>query len=65
MLLGTQGSIMLGFTIDSTDEGPGPIFQKEGLSVAYVTSDGDIECEGIKAGVLEGKYQLVFKILSS
>lgn len=32
-------------------------FRKGGFSAAY---DGDAECEDVKAGVLEGKYQLVF-----
>ena len=35
-------------------------FRKRGVSAVYVSSDGDPECEDMKTGVLEGRYQLVF-----
>jgi superfamily II DNA helicase RecQ len=60
-LLGTQGSIVLVVSpLIALMKDQVQSFRKRGISAAYVTSDGDVECEDMKAGVLEGKYQLVF-----
>ena len=34
--------------------------RRRGVSAAYVASGGDAACEEMKAGVVKGKYQLVF-----
>ena len=61
-LLATQGlivpivSLLLALIKDQVHS-----FRKRGVSAAYVTSDhADAESENMKAGILEGKYQLVF-----
>ena len=60
-LLGTQGSIVLVVSpLIALMKDQVQSFRKRGVSAAYVTSDGDVECEDMKAGILEGKYQLVF-----
>ena len=60
-LLGTQGSIVLIVSpLIALMKDQVQSFRKGGVSTAYVTSDGDVEYEDMKAGILEGKYQLVF-----
>ena len=60
-LLATQGSVVLVVSpLIALMKDQVQSFRKRGVSAAYVTSNGDAECEDMKAGVLEGKYQLVF-----
>jgi superfamily II DNA helicase RecQ len=60
-LLGTQGSVVLVVSpLIALMKDQVQSFRKRDISAAYVTSDGDVECNDMKAGFLEGKYQLVF-----
>lgn len=60
-MLATQGSVVLVVSpLIALMKDQVQSFRKRGVSAAYVTSNGDAECEDMKAGVLEGKYQLVF-----
>ena len=57
----TQGSIVLVVSpLVALMKDQVETFRKRGVSATYVTSDSDAECEKMKAGVSEGRYQLVF-----